>query len=746
MIKTATLGFPCIGENMELIDAINNFLSSKISETELYKIGRKIRRDNLQLQQDIGIDIIPVNDFTWHDNVWDMSVMIGNIPNRYYWEGGEVPSDIYFAPIVGHRKDKFEVPGMECRSWFNTRLFYTVPELQDVTDFAISDNKVMQHFIEAKEMNIIPRPVILGPISYILLSKVYDADDEDCTEIDTQRTLAEIIEVYKAIFVNLRRIGTKEIQIDEPFLSTDLPSVYQDLYKTTYEKIASMIGDIKITLTTGFGYIGSNADMIFSLPVDCVHLNLSNYESQIDYIVKNKTEKEISLGLVDGSNVFINDIEKSVEIAKTVSDYCSGIHIATSSGLFESPLNIALDKKDQVYSKYLASAKDKLKELVLIKDCLNGDNDAIKEAKSRSKLLAKIKEEISFTDKKIDKYARGDRKERLDLQKNKMNLSHFPIIPLAMLPNFVAEKKKNADHNILNLANDALKKQNNLGFDIVTTGEYDRDSEYFDYFVNFLNGKVINTTDGFIKTYCNKYEKPPILFGDFSFEKNAEMFSLLSSVVENTEKPVKYRVIGPVTAFHRSYILCKNEYKNEYLATLSVAISEIANLAVSHGAKVIQIDEHNILEVMPTRITEYTPLLSGLGVYIKNIYAKFKDEIQVHLYITNSNIFTYIDDLDNLDIDVLLLESSKSGHDVVKNLSGYKYQGDIAIGLFDPNSIYTPSLKDLQNTLKTAIRTFDIEKLWITYDDNFVKNSDSFVKTMLNIKDAVFVLRSKFDN
>jgi len=755
MIRTASLGFPCLGENLEQINVLNNFFNGKIDEQELYKIGYKIRKCNIEIQKKAHIDIISSNDFTWHDQVWDASVLLGNIPSRYYWEGGEVPTDIYFAPTLGHRKDKFEVPGMEYRPWFNTKLYYTVPEFQDATDFVQSDNKIMQHFIECSGFGVKSRPILLGPITYIMLGKVFDTEDEEFVDIDFQKTLNEILDVYSKIFINLKRIGVLEVQIDEPFLTTDISTSQQNLYSMAYEKISSYAQDIKITLTTGFGDIGQNADLVFSLPVKCIHLDLVSAPNQIEYLAKYNTKKEISLGLIDGQNVFINDIENSVKIAQKALEYVENIQIAPSCNLSHCPINLENETKlDQNIVKYLSFSKQKLDELTLIKRCLENDLDSQNIAKIKSKLYQDLANKISsIKPQKLSDYKRSNRGERVKKQKKDMNLKHFPFTAMGGLPIFLNERsKKNIDgFDFKNQALELIKKQNNFGFDVMSTGEYDRDSEHFDYFVNFMKGDIVNTQFGWIKTYCNKIEKPPIIFGEFDIDINekheTKLFALAKFIKENTNKPVKYRITGPVMSLHRSFSFEGFSNKNSFLSLMSNVIKKIVHAAISKAnIDIIQLDENNILEQMPQRIIDCTPMLSGLSKYIQNVYSQIPENIQTHLYIANSNIFLYIDDLDTLDADVLLLESARSGHDILKNLPGYKYQGDIGIGVYDAQSFYTPSIKDINHILKSAIRTFDIEKLWITYDYNFKIIPDNFFQSMGNINDVILGLRTKFLN
>lgn len=714
VFKSASLGFSRLGKNFEYVTAIKSFLNGESNEQELFQSGHYIRKHNLELYLNAGIDIIPSNDFSWSDHVWDTSILVGNIPRRYYWEGGLVPTDIYFASIIGHRKDKFEVPAMEQRPWFNTKYYYTVPEFQDNTDFIQSDNKIVQHYIEAKNVGCITRPILLGPMSYILLGKI--VEDEDCDE-DFKKfdILDEVLTVYKDVFVNLKRIGVKSIQIDEPYLSLDLSKTSQKLYEKSYNFLRKVSDGMHITLTTGFGSVGNNTELVTSLPVDCIHLDLHSNPEQIDNFVKSNIKKELSLGLVDGQNVFINNIEESIKIAEYVAEYISSdIQISTNCSLLHCPIDSSFEVRIPYENRqFLAYGKQKLEELSIITGYLNGKVDK-KEILRRADLYNKLVGKSSIAKQEILPYKREVYKKRIDKQKKNMGIGCFPLVPLGKVPCYIDTKKIEKDRD--SVVQDLTKKQQPI-FDILSTCEIERSSENIDYFATFCDSLYVNTDFGHIQTNGFVTEKPPIMFGDFTYKIVDKALSSIRGFSKLTKKPIKYRVFGPVTTFHRSFIFEKIDKKDAMLKFAKFT-NNIIKSAEQNGAKVIQIDEFNIREQMPQRVSEFSLNLSGLRDIIKSTYSDISDNINVQVNIGNSDVANYVDDLDLLDTDVLIVSACRTNFDNIKHFVGHKYQGDIAIGIYDPFSLHSPTLTDMQNTIKMLVRVFDIEKIWITFDAN----------------------------
>lgn len=753
MIKSASLGFSRLGKNLEYKTAISAFINKEIDENQLYYIGSKIRKYNLDLHKEANIDIIPSNDFSWCDHILDTSVMLGNIPKRYYWEGGIIPMEIYFATLLGHKKDKFEVPAMQIAPFFNTRYSYIVPEFQDFTDFVYSDNKPVQHYIEAKQNNILTRIVLFGPISYLLLGKIRGEDIDGFDKFDV---IDDILAVYEELFLNLKRIGVGQVQIDEPCLSTDLSKSNQIFYTQVYDKIMKFASDFHVTLTTGFGDIGNNAEFVFSLPVHSIHLDLTNGKNSMEDWIKYSKNKELSLGLVDGLNVFINDINDSVRIASEIINKTDkDIQISTSCSLLHCPIDSDLEIEiDSDKRKYLAYGRQKLKEVSLIKDILNGD----KIAKDFGEKISNNYKDLSVFSKKNDKnklhqYERKSKSNRITQQKKNFKLPNFPLCSLGGMPDFKslnkAKKQKQSvltSDEIKDKINDSVKKQELYGFDIISNGEHERHSRYVDYFSSKFNGDIIKTSYAYVQSYASEVKNCNIFLGNFDIEKK-EIKEILEFVVYAkliSKKPLKFTIFGPLTFMNESFLSPFLE-KDSFLFNVSSLINKIILSANSEDIKIIQINEYCVKESLPIKLTEYTKEICDFGKFIKNCYYNVTSEVQIQMHILNSDISYYVDDLEFLDLDVLFIEGFRSSFDVINEFSGHKYQRDIGIGIQDPKSIYTPSSVEIYNSIKNIIRSFDIEKIWIVQDSAIgIYCQENIIQALSNIRDAVKEIRSKF--
>jgi 5-methyltetrahydropteroyltriglutamate--homocysteine methyltransferase len=739
MLKTTTIGFSQVGQNNEYKKALNAYLTGQIDETALYARGHDIRKSNLKIQSMAGIDIIGCNDFSWHDDVWDTSLLIGNIPSRYYWEGGEVPLDIYFTPKHGQKKDKFEVMAMEQRPFFNTKTYYTVPEFQDGIHFIQSDSKPVQHYIEATEIIKNPiRPILFGPVSYVLLGKVYDSEDKKFVKIDQNEFLDEIVDVYKNVFSNLKRIKCTQIQINEPCLSTTISRSTQDMFIRVYEKIKAIAAGMEITLFTGFSDIGHNENFVLSMPVDRIHLNIAKSSNErIDHLVEKFEHKKISLGLIDGDNVFSADINRCCKIVEKFSKKTNDIHISTSTSLAFCPFDIRDEKfipeKLRPHLKFSIQKLDELKEIL---DVSNGSK------KYQSTNVPSISENFKKSETTTDyEYTRDMRNERNAKNKKLNQRSIFPMTTIGCFGSQTIKQKSNKDKTFA-----FLDSQIEYEFDILSTGEFDRNSTCdIEYWTKFATGDVYVTTNNKIKTYFNEIEPCVIIYGDFALDENKveEILektkeTVLTAKNENITQPLKYRVTGPITATNRSFYpaLDVDQYKTHIISNFAKFTKSIIDKTIESGIRVIQIDENDMFQDGDE--------IDHTKTFIKYLYHDLPTEIETHIYIKNADITNYLSDLDQLDADLMIFESARSTHDIIGNISSYRYNGNIAIGLYDPTSYHIPSTKDMHDTLKLAIRSFDFDKIWITYDSLFKSSQIDTEQGFKNLIEAVKICRQKY--
>ncbi len=691
---------PRIGKSLELITAIDDFKNGKIDESRLIGIGKQIRHQNFSMQLDAGIDVIPCNDFSFYDHVLDTSVLLGNIPRRYYWEGGKVSMEIYFAAVFGHKKDKFDVHGMYFNKWFNTPYHYIIPEFDDGVDFAYSDNKVILEYLEAKSMKINPKIVILGPISYLMLGNLSDNDENKDEIID------EIMIVYEEFFRNLKRIKVESIQIDEPFLVTDLSTTYQEDYNKVYNKIRSLADGIKITMGTYFGGIGNNTELVFSLPIDAVHVDLISAPNDIEHYLKHVGDKSLSIGIVDGKNCSINNIEASCDIISSIVDKIGDdkVAISPSCSLMHLPLDVDLDKSIPEDKKHLiAFAKQKLEEVSLITKIINSSK-------------AKFKSEISHNKDIINKIS-DISKGIISVEPSKSRMSNngnvddiaIKSATVGAMPNQFDRYSgeiilhKSLTKDVKDKISKTIKDQENLDIDILNYGEFER-SDDTEYFASHLEN-VIVPKSSWIQRSGHKLYRPPIIFGNIKASKTlvSECFAYASSL---TEKTIKVCLPGPISFISESYVIPSDKRKDLMLHFATFIADEIKNLE-KKGCTMIQINENLIKDIISLRLSENISQISDIKSILSTAISSLDSKVKVFLYIANLDISDISEDFHDLGIDGLLIGLSNNYFNSLDSFSGHKHEGYIGFGLCDIDGIYVPSKVEIQNNIMKTIRIFD---------------------------------------
>ena len=374
MSRSATLGFPRIGAFRELKKAVESYWKNSISKEELLKSAAEIRKENWLTQKTAGIDFIPSNDFSFYDHILSMIATAGAVPARFNFSGDKVDLDLFFAMARGLQKDGVDVVAMEMTKWFDTNYHYIVPEFSKNQKFKFACNKIVDHYLEAKELGIETRPVLVGPLTFLLIGKSVDGSD-------VLDLLPNLLSVYKEIFAALNKAGVQNLQIDEPCLATDLSSEALNAYVNAYKEINAFKGDIKLHLTTYFDNLGSNINTAFALNTKSVHIDLVRAPEQLDKALQIIGENQIlSLGLVDGRNIWINDIENSIAIAqKAIAQLGSSrVIIASSCSLLHSPVDLNSEiRLDGEIKSWLAFATQKLDEINAINQLVSGNQNAI---------------------------------------------------------------------------------------------------------------------------------------------------------------------------------------------------------------------------------------------------------------------------------------------------------------------------------------------------------------------------------
>lgn len=325
-VTVATLGFPRIGPRRELKTALENHWAGKTDAPTLLALAADLRAKAWARQRDLGADIIPSNDFSLYDHVLDMTAMVGVVPPIYGWTGGQVGLETYFAMArgaqdgdaregcaCGHAHDGKGAPAAEMTKWFDTNYHYLVPEFTADQTFRLAATKALDEYREAKALGFETRPVLLGPVSYLLLGKTRDADFELLS------LLPRLLPVYAEILRALSGARAPWVQIDEPCLVMDLSDKARAAFSLAYATLTHDTAPLKIMLTTYFGALADNLPAALALPVHGLHVDLVRAPEQFDAVVAGaRPDLVLSLGVIDGRNVWKTDLNAILDRVEPV--------------------------------------------------------------------------------------------------------------------------------------------------------------------------------------------------------------------------------------------------------------------------------------------------------------------------------------------------------------------------------------------------------------------------------------------
>ena len=724
MIKIASIGYPRIGPKRELKVALENFWKSDISEAELQTVAKDLRRKNWQTQKENGVDLISSNDFSFYDQVLDTICLLGAIPKRYKWDGKEVSLKTYFAMARGSQTSELDVPALEMTKWFDTNYHYLVPELSKDQSFQLSTNKPFEEFNEAKKYGFNTKPIILGPLSFLLLAKGLDG-------FKTINLLDKILPVYKEIIKKLSELGADWIQIDEPILVKDLDSQVVSQIKNTLNELKKSSGSSKILVATYFEDLNDEVkNEIFESDIDAVHLDLVRGNRNKSYVKNSK--KQLSLGLIDGRNVWKADLKEKIEFIK--NNTSGDIIIASSCPLLHTPYDLDLEQKvPQEIKRWLSFSKQKLQELNIIKNFINNNThqtelkkntDDVQDRKT-SKLIHDnaVKDRIKIINKSIT-----DRKSsytlRAKVQKDIFSLPKYPTTTIGSFPQTSDVRQarakfkrgeideKSYDKFLEEKTIDAIRKQEKIGLDVIVHGEFER-NDMVEYFGEQLKGFTF-TSSGFVQSYGSRCVKPPIIYGNVSRPKPMTVrWSKFAQ--DQTKQIVKGMLTGPITILQWSFVRDDQPRKNTAQEIAFAIRDEVQDLE-KNGIRMIQIDEPALREGLPLKKKDWKEYLEWSVDCFKISSGVVKDETQIHTHMCYAEFEDIINSIAALDADVISIETSRSRMELLTTFEKFKYPNEVGPGVYDIHSPRVPTKDEMKELIKKASKLIDSKRVWVNPD------------------------------
>lgn len=704
------LGFPRIGEHRELKYALENYWNGKISKIKLLNIGKKIRYKNWKKQKKCGIDLLPVGDFSWYDHVLTTSLMLGNIPERY--KNNKVNIDTLFLMSRGGIKNNKIIVPSEMTKWFNTNYHYIVPEFIENQKFSFSWNQLLEEIDEALILKHKIKPIILGPLTYLWLGKKKE-------NFNKLKLLDKILPVYKYLLYEIKKRKIEWIQIDEPILVLDLPEIWKKSFKTTYDKLQ---GFSKILLTTYFDSIKQNIDIISTLSVNGIHIDLISGNDSLDFLHKNIPNNWIlSLGIINGRNIWKTNLCFWFRNLQKLKEKNRKLWISSSCSLLHTPIDLSYETHlNKEIKKRFSFAIQKCEELSLLSQSLNkNDINILKDWNILSK-NKKIEKKIS----NINLNRKNNFVIRNKKQKKYLNL---PILPTTTIGSFPQTKeirilrmnfKKNKiseqeyERNMFKHIKKIIHEQELLDLDVLVHGEVER-NDMVEYFGENLNG-FISTKNAWVQSYGSRCVKPPIIIGDISRKKPITLKWILYAQ-SLTKKPVKAMLTGPITIL--SWSFPREDISKEIIAQ-QIALSlkeEVLNLEKS-GIRIIQIDEPAFREGLPLKKSQWKEYLIWAANNFRLSCSTIKDITQIHTHMCYSEFNDIMPFIATLDADVITIESSRSNMKLLQSFKKFQYPNAIGPGVYDIHSKNVPDVDWIISLLLKANKYIPIKNLWVNPD------------------------------
>lgn len=740
-IQTHNLGFPRIGAQRELKKALESYWKGQINAEQLLSSAREIRINNWLLQQKAGINLIPIGDFSLYDHMLDMTVLLGAVPSRFKHTDDQIPVDRYFAMARGTNNQ----PAMEMTKWFNTNYHYIVPEFDQATQFHLASDRLFQEIEEAKALGITPKVVLIGPLTYLYLGK------ETVSNFQRLDLLPRLLPVYREILQKIAALGVEWVQIDEPILTLDLEQCWLDSFVAAYHSLNNT--NCQLLLTTYFGAVDHHLSLLKDLPVAGLHIDLSSAPEQLEsFIGGDFSDKTLSLGCVDGRNIWRTDLSQKLETLSQIASRTNGsLWIAPSCSLLHCPVDLSLETKlDPEIKNWLAFATQKLEEIAILGKGLNHGKEFIQaqlatsdQASQSRKTSCRIHNPVVHH--RINRLTERDSQRthsftvRKQQQQQRFKLPLLPTTTIGSFPQTstirqarAAFKKNELSHlEYLSAMREEIReiihKQEEIGLDVLVHGEPER-NDMVEYFGEQLWGYAF-TENGWVQSYGSRCVKPPILYGDV-YRPEAMTVDWIGYAQSLTQKPVKGMLTGPVTMLFWSFVR-DDQPKADTALQLALAIrDEVIDLEKA-GIGMIQIDEPAFREGLPLRKCDWQHYLDWAVKAFRIASSGVKDETQIHTHMCYSEFHDILPAIAELDADVITIETSRSRMELLDAFVKFSYPNEIGPGVYDIHSPRIPDTSEMLELLKKASRHIDPKLLWVNPDCGLKTRNWSETQTAL---------------
>ena len=728
MAKTHLLGSARIGEKRQLKFALEQYWRGELSESALQDTAAKVRATNFDKLG--SLDFVQVGDFSFYDHVLDTSFMVGNAPARAVIENDSRLND-YFRVARGKANNESSCCNHagEMTKWFDTNYHYIVPEFLATTEFSLHIEPLLKQLNQAKSIGATTKPIILGPVTYLWLGK--SKDDGNRLEL-----LDKLLPVYHALLKELHRHGVEWVQIDEPALVTDLAPEWQLAYRYAYNSLKSQ--SAKLLLTTYFGALKDNLKLASELPVAGLHLDALRAKEECFHLAQNQgREQVLSIGVIDGRNIWKTDLQNALDLVEPLAKVKGdALWLAPTCSLLHVPVDLTKERDlPAEISDWLAFGHQKIDELVVIasgirfgRDSIEAQLDANQASLNRRRTSTLVNHDQTQRKLASIDLQRLDRvtchAERAVKQNEYLALPSFPTTTIGSFPQTTEIRTLRRELKQGQLSQTAYQQrleqevkriieyQQAIGLDVLVHGEPER-NDMVEYFGERLEG-FIHTQFGWVQSYGSRCVKPPVIYGDV-YRSNPLTLEWATYAQSLSSKPVKGMLTGPVTILNWSFVR-DDQPRKQTCQQIALAIKEEVLALESNGISIIQIDEAALREGLPLRRSDWPSYLDWAIDSFKLCVNTVADTTQIHTHMCYSEFNDIIEAITRMDADVITIESSRSGHELLETFKKFRYPNQIGPGVYDIHSPNIPSIESIRTLIAQASDIIPHQQLWVNPD------------------------------
>ncbi|MGA7051240.1 MAG: 5-methyltetrahydropteroyltriglutamate--homocysteine S-methyltransferase [Mycobacterium sp.] len=751
---TATVtGSPRIGPKRELKRATEGYWAGRTSRSDLESVASTLRHDTWSHLAEAGLDSVPVNTFSYYDQMLDTAVMLGALPARV----AEISDDLdrYFAAARGNK----DVAPLEMTKWFDTNYHYIVPEIGPGTKFTLNPDKVLSELKEALGQGIPARPVVIGPVTFLLLSKAVDNADGGGAPVER---LQELVPVYSELLSLLADNGAQWVQLDEPALVTDISPDAPALAEAAYNALGALSNRPAIYVATYFGDPGASLAALARTPVEAIGVDLVYGGNTAVAAVPELASKTLVAGVVDGRNIWRTDLQAALSKLATLLGSAASIAVSTSCSTLHVPYSLEPETGlDDALRSWLAFGAEKVHEVAVLARALNEGREAVADeiAASNAAVASRKKDPRLHNDQvraRIDSIVgsgahRGDAAQRRESQDARLHLPSLPTTTIGSFPQTVEIRKARAalvageideaeyNRRMKQEIADVIKLQEDLGLDVLVHGEPER-NDMVQYFAEQLDG-FFATKNGWVQSYGSRCVRPPVLYGDVirQHPMTVEWAKYAQSL---TDKPVKGMLTGPVTILAWSFVRDDQPLANTANQVALAIRDETVDLQ-STGIAVIQVDEPALRELLPLRRADQEEYLRWAVGAFRLATAGVADSTQIHTHLCYSEFGEVIGAIADLDADVTSIEAARSHMEVLDDLNSVGFSNSVGPGVYDIHSPRVPSAGEMAESLRAALQALPAERLWVNPDCGLkTRKTDEVTASLQNMVAAAQEVRA----